>query len=89
MDASFLFLCFQLSTSAWLRSILMRLQADNPLRADVRVMDEACRQIKPVACFQGKLLAELRQPKGDAPLHDINYFVVRMGVCRIYIQWTV
>ena len=89
MDASFLFLCFQLSTSAWLRSILMRLQADNPLRADVRVMDEACRQIKPVACFQGKLLAELRQPERDAPLHHIDDLVVSMGVRRINIHWTV
>jgi len=89
MDASFLFLCFQQNTSARLRSILMRLQADNPLRADVRVVEDARRQIKPVACFQGKLLAELRQSKRNTSLHYINHLVIGMRVRRIYIQWTV
>jgi len=67
----------------------MRFQADNPLRADLRVMDNPRGQIKPIAYFQGQLLSQLGQAKGNASLHNIDYLVIGMRVRRINVKWAI
>jgi hypothetical protein len=44
-------------------------------------MEDARRQVEPVACLQYQLLSQLWQSKRDAPLHDIDDLVVGMGMC--------
>ena len=59
-------------------STLVCLEADDSLRADTRVVNEARWQVETVTCFQGQLLAKLGQAKGDAAAHNVNHFVIRM-----------
>ena len=56
----------------------MPFQADNSLRADLCIVDNACGQIETVTCIQGQLLPQFRQPKRDTSLHNIDDFVVGM-----------
>ena len=67
----------------------MRLQADDSLRPDMCIMDNAGGQIEPITGVQGELLVQLRQAKGDATLHDLNNFIIAMRVRRIDIEGSV
>ncbi len=49
--------------------VLVSLEADDSLRADVSIVDDARGQIEPVACLQGQLLSQFGQAKGYASLH--------------------
>lgn len=69
--------------------ILMRLQADDSLRADVRIVDDACRQIEPVTGVQGQLFSQVGQAKGDAALHHIDDLGIGMGMRGINVKGTV
>lgn len=70
-------------------SILVCLETNDALRADMSIMDNARRQIKPVACLQGKLLAELRQSKRNTSPHHIDYLVIGMRMRGVYVVGTV
>ena len=85
MDASFLFLYFQRTVT----SILVCLETNDSLRADVCIMDNARRQIQPVACFQGKLLTELGESKRNTSLHHIDHLIIGMRVRGVDVIGTV
>lgn len=69
-----------------MQSIPVCLQTDNPLRPNHRVMDNAGWQVKPVSDFHVQLFSKLRQAKGDAPLHNIDDFVVGMRMSRVPVM---
>lgn len=68
------------------RSIFASLQANHPLCTDMRVMNNARRQIEPVTGLQGQLLAKLRQAEGNTSSHNVDHFVVGMRVRRIRVK---
>ena len=70
------------------KSLFVRLQADNSLRADVCIMSKAGRQVDPIARLQGELLSKLRQAERNASLHHINDFVIGMRMHSINIKGT-
>ena len=81
MDAFFLLVDFSFIVKPAIdsvKSIFVRLQADNSLRADAGIMNSAGRQIELVAGIQNKLLPQLRQAKCDTSLHHADNLVVGM-----------
>ena len=56
----------------------MCFQADYPLRADDRLMDDARREIEAVALVEGELFSELGQAKGDAAFYNVDDLVISM-----------
>jgi hypothetical protein len=79
VDAFFLLLDFSFMVKPTIdpvKSVFVRFQAGNSLRADMRIMDGACGQIESITRFQSKLLSQLRQPEHDTTLHNVDHFVI-------------
>jgi hypothetical protein len=79
VDAFFFLLDFSFivkPTIDAVKLIFVRLQADRSLRANVRIMDGAGRQIESITRFQSKLLSQLRQAECDTSLHNVDHFVI-------------
>ena len=71
---------------AAVKSVFVRLQADDSLRSDHGVMDNASWQVEPIACFQIQLFAKPGQAERDTSLHYINHFIVGMRMSRVDIM---